>query len=144
LRVRRIRVTTAAKTKTKTSSKKSAVDEAHDHAQDRLDVKDVAGAREGYSVGNGAAVGRIDNMTRFDDSDVLEGHFCRIDLNHADVPDDLRESGRDYGVYDGPGSVDPDSGRPVLARVKLRDSGGNMVVVPYEYTTLFRSGTGGR
>lgn len=73
--------------------------------------------------------GHIDSMTRRDDRDVFDGHFCNIDLNHAGVRDDLRESGLDYGVYTGPASVE--DGRPVDANVTLRETGAH-VVVPYE------------
>lgn len=73
--------------------------------------------------------GVIDSMTRRDDRDVFDGHFCRIDLNHKGVPEDLVESGLDYGVYVGAASVEDN--RPVDANVRLRESGAN-VVVPYE------------
>jgi hypothetical protein len=127
--------------KTKTAHEK-ALDQQHSKLQDRVKAKDMVAVREGVHVTDGLAAGVIDNMTRADDSDVLEGHFCKIDLNHEGVDDDLRESHADYGVYLGAGSVDPDNGRPILARVRLRDNGGATVVVPYE--SLRPSRAGGR
>jgi hypothetical protein len=80
-------------------------------------------------------------MTRRNDGEALQGQFARIDLNHKDVPKDLRESGRDYGVYLEPAEVDSD-GYPVTARVRLRDATNATVVVPYE--SLRPAEAGGR
>lgn len=91
--------------------------------------------------------GRVDNMTRRDDSDVLQGHFCLIDYG-SDAGADAgkavaaqlgeaalhgREPGTgvaDYGVYLEPGSIGED-GYPQTAIVMLRDEFAAQVVVPY-------------
>jgi hypothetical protein len=66
----------------------------------------------------------------------------KIDLNADDVPEDLVDSGRDYGVYLEPASRDPETGYPVTARVRLRDDTHQVVVVPY--AALRPSLAGGR
>jgi cation transport regulator ChaB len=128
-------------TKTKSDHEK-ALDKAHDQTKDAIKRKDMVAVREGAHVGVAQSAGVIDNMTRADDDDVIQGQFCKIDLNHDGVSDELRESHRDYGVYEGPGSIDPDNGRPILARVQLRDDSHEKVVVPYE--SLRPSRAGGR
>ena len=94
--------------------------------------------------------GRVDNMTRRDDHDVLEGHFCVIDLSNKDAVTGVEEligdgnarpGSGDYGVYIGPASIGED-GYPVDARVLLRDEHSGQVVVPYK--ALFPSQAGGR
>lgn len=94
--------------------------------------------------------GRVDNMTRRSDADVLEGHFCTIDLSVKDakagvealIGDGNAHPGSgDYGVYVGPGSLG-DDGYPVTARVLLRDQHAGEVLVPY--ASLFPALAGGR
>lgn len=88
--------------------------------------------------------GRIDNMTRRGDSDVLEGHFCLIDFGDDEHGDGAREAvervvgegnahlgAADYGVYVGPGELD-ETGYPLTATVLLRDEHAAQVSgVPY-------------
>lgn len=109
----------------------------------------VAVARDGVQ-GNGPTRGRVDNMTRRDDTDVDEGHFCFI--NYSDksvvqaVKDQLAPKGSaldaqgfepglgsaDYGVYLQPGALNPETGYPETAIVLLRDEHSAQVVVPYD------------
>jgi hypothetical protein len=109
----------------------------------------VAVARDGVQ-GNGPTRGRVDNMTRRDDTDVDEGHFCLIDYSKAEtrkmVQDQLAPKGSaleaqgfepglgsaDYGVYLQPGALNPDTGYPETAIVLLRDEHSAQVVVPYD------------
>lgn len=109
----------------------------------------VAVARDGVQ-GNGPTRGRVDNMTRRDDTDVDEGHFCFIDYSKAEVrkmvQDQLAPEGSalanqgfepglgsaDYGVYLQPGALSPDTGYPETAIVLLRDEHSAQVVVPYD------------
>lgn len=109
----------------------------------------IAVLRDGVQ-GNGPTRGRVDNMTRRDDTDVDEGHFCFIDYSDAKVvkmvKDQLAPEGSalaeqgfepglgsaDYGVYLQPGSLNPETGYPELATVLLRDEHGAQVVVPYD------------
>lgn len=108
----------------------------------------VAVLRDGPQ-GNGPTQGRVDNMTRRDDTDVDQGHFCLIDYSDKAVvkavADQLAPKGSaleaqgfepglgsaDYGVYLAPGSVD-ENGYPVTAIVLLRDEHSAQVVVPYD------------
>jgi hypothetical protein len=94
--------------------------------------------------------GRVDNMTRRSDRDVLEGHFCTIDLSDSDakagvehlIGDGNAHPGSgDYGVYVGPGTLG-DDGYPVTARVLLRDEHAGEVLVPY--SSLYPAQAGGR
>jgi hypothetical protein len=94
--------------------------------------------------------GRVDNMTRRSDRDVLEGHFCTIDLSDDDakagvehlIGDGNAHPGSgDYGVYVGPGDVGED-GYPLTARVLLRDEHAGEVLVPY--AALWPAQAGGR
>lgn len=122
------------------SSKKTAT------AKPSAKLKSIPEQRTGRK-GEQPLAGRVDNMTRRDDSDVLEGHFCLIDYSGADgtkaaksVTDTLTEAalqGRkpgvgvaDYGVYLQPGELD-DDGYPTTAVVMLRDEFAAQVVVPY-------------
>jgi hypothetical protein len=109
----------------------------------------VAVARDGVQ-GNGPTRGRVDNMTRRDDTDVDEGHFCFIDYSKAEVrkmvQDQLAPKGSaleaqgfepglgsaDYGVYLQPGALDDETGYPVTAIVLLRDEHSAQIVVPYD------------
>jgi hypothetical protein len=98
----------------------------------------------------GPSRGRVDNMTRRDDTDVDEGHFCLIDYGNSPeaakaVKDTLAPKGSaladqgfepgvgtaDYGVYLQPGSLD-ENNYPVTAVVMLRDEYAAQVVVPYD------------
>lgn len=87
--------------------------------------------------------GRVDNMTRRDDNDVLQGHFCVIDFGDKSHGSDALKgvealvgegnagAGRaDYGVYLNPGELDGD-GYPLTAVVLLRDEHAGQVIVPY-------------
>ena len=109
----------------------------------------VAVARDGVQ-GNGPTRGRVDNMTRRDDTDVDEGHFCLIDYSKAAtvkmVKDQLAPDGSalanqgfepglgsaDYGVYLQPGALNAETGYPETAIVLLRDEHSAQVVVPYD------------
>lgn len=86
--------------------------------------------------------GQVDQLTRRHGEDALTGHFVKIDLNAKGVPDRLKDSGRDYGVYLEAASTDPDTGYPVTARVRLRDDTHEVVVVPHD--ALRPSQAGGR
>jgi hypothetical protein len=109
----------------------------------------VAVLRDG-EVGSGPLRGRVDNMTRRDDTDVEEGHFCVIDYGAsaeakkavasqlAPKGSALAEQGfepglgsADYGIYLQPGSLD-ENGYPLTAIVLLRDEHAAQVVVPYD------------
>lgn len=94
--------------------------------------------------------GRVDNMTRRSDRDVLEGHFCTIDLSDKDAKAGVEHligegnahpGSGDYGVYVGPGELDGD-GYPLTARVLLRDEHAGEVLVPY--AALWPAQAGGR
>lgn len=112
---------------------------AHDERERLNKAKDVGAVRRSVSTG-GIQNGFIDQLTRKDDGDALEGHFCDIDLNNKDAKDALEAvlgaeptvSEGGYGVYLEPGSVDPDTGRPVMAVVRLRGAANARVSVPYE------------
>ena len=110
----------------------------------------VAVARDGVQ-GNGPTRGRVDNMTRRDDTDVDEGHFCLIDYGNSKeavqmvqaqlAPEGsaLAEQGfepglgsADYGVYLQPGALNAETGYPETAIVLLRDEHSAQVVVPYD------------
>ena len=109
----------------------------------------IAVLRDGKQ-GNGPTRGRVDNMTRRDDTDVDEGHFCLIDYSDKSVvkavKDQLAPEGSalagqgfepglgsaDYGVYLQPGSLNPQTGYPETAVVLLRDEHSAQVVVPYD------------
>jgi hypothetical protein len=106
----------------------------------------IAKLRDG---GEGPVGGRVDNMTRRDDTDVDMGHFCYIDYSNKEakqaVQDQLAPKGSalekqgfeaglgsaDYGVYLAPGSTD-ENNYPVTAIVLLRDEHSAQVVVPYD------------
>lgn len=96
--------------------------------------------------------GRVDNMTRRSDADVLDGHFCRIDYGklskaeRASVESIVGEGntgvGRaDYGIYLNPGQLAED-GYPLTAVVLLRDEHSAQIVVPYD--ALVPAQAGGR
>lgn len=99
--------------------------------------------RAGY-LGARPTDGRVDNMTRRDDTDVLQGHFCQIDFGDKEFGDAALKAvelaigegnaglGRgDYGVYTEPGELD-DDGYPITANVLLRDEHAALVGgVPY-------------
>lgn len=114
----------------------------HDAHQKLLKKDDVAGIRAGRPGVLVQQGGQIDNMTRASDADALEGHFCKIDLSALDK--DQREylDGRDYGVYLSAGMLDQETGRPILAVVRLRDETHETVTVPY--AALSPATAGGR
>jgi hypothetical protein len=108
----------------------------------------IAVLRDGPQ-GNGPTRGRVDNMTRRDDSDVDEGHFCYIDYSEKSVREAVQSQlapegsalaaqdfepglgSADYGVYLQPGQLGED-GYPLTAIVLLRDEHSAQVVVPYD------------
>jgi hypothetical protein len=110
-------------------------------------LKSVAEQRTGRE-GEKPLFGRVDNMTRRDDSDPLEGHFVLIDYNGDGGKDaqkamtaalgeralggrDVGVGVADYGVYTEPGELGAD-GYPVTAVVMLRgEFRPAQVVVPY-------------
>lgn len=77
---------------------------------------------------SGVSGGFIDQITRRDVTDCMEGHFCTIDTSHKDV--DLPDGEDGYGVYVGPAVAD-DNGYPVTGTVRLHNSP-QLVTVPYE------------
>lgn len=96
--------------------------------------------------------GRVDNMTRRSDADVLTGHFCRIDYGEmskaerAAVESIVGEGGTgvgraDYGVFTEAATFD-DDGYPLTANVLLRDEHSAMITVPYD--ALVPAQAGGR
>lgn len=88
--------------------------------------------------------GRVDNMTRRNDADVLQGHFCLIDFRDEEFGEDAVKAveamigegnahvgSGDYGVYIEPGVLGED-GYPLTATVLLRDEHSCQVSsVPY-------------
>lgn len=127
-------------------------------ALNKLADKAPAGARVGH-VGSVATVnGKMDNMSVRSDADALEGHFVDIDPNFDGVEDAYKSAGliRDddhergalnhqkyYGVYIQPvGPLEPETGIPTLATVRLRDETNVLVTVPYD--SLTRAEQGGR
>lgn len=128
------------------------------HGQVHGDARTVAIARENWTPAEHRAnragatpfEGRVDNMTRRNDADVLEGHFCVIDLSdetakagveHLIGDGNARPGSGDYGVYVGAGELG-DDGYPVTARVLLRDEHAGEVLVPY--AALYPAQAGGR
>lgn len=84
--------------------------------------------------GQGVQGGVVDQMTRRSARDVMQGHFCTIDRTHSGIDKDVQEilDGRDgYGVYMEAGEVDA-GGFPKTAIVRLHDTTGQTVTVPYE------------
>ena len=86
--------------------------------------------------------GRVDNMTRQNDAQPLQGHFVTIDysdfgkdalaLVESIVGEGNAHAGSaDYGVYLHPGDINED-GYPETAVVLLRDEHAAQVVVPYD------------
>lgn len=117
---------------------KGLSDEALTAQQEQLKAGQKAEAKDGKTVadnrlpgGNsGVQGGLIDQMTRRDMSDALEGHFCTVDRTHKDVDDKLLPPGEDgYGVYESPATVD-EHGYPLTGIVRLKNN--QLVTVPYE------------
>lgn len=78
----------------------------------------------------GVQGGFIDQMTRRDVNDVMEGHFCTVDRTNKDVNEALLPPGEDgYGVYESPAVTD-EHGYPITANVRLRSN--ILITVPYE------------
>lgn len=99
--------------------------------------------------------GRVDNMSRRDDSDPLFGHFVRIDFDGEDgetarkaVEAFIGEGNAgvgsgDYGVWVDNGTLDPDTGYPITCTVMLRDE--HAVQVPgVPHSALRNTSQGGR
>ena len=113
-------------------------------------LKTIAAQRTGDPNAKPVA-GRVDNMTRRDGSDPLEGHFVHIDYSKASVRDAVKaqlgdhvEPGigsADYGVFTEVGEIGED-GYPVTAVVFLRDEHGARITVPFD--ALSRDTAGGR
>jgi hypothetical protein len=105
-----------------------------DHSEETI-AEQRAGHPGAQPVG-----GRIDNMTRRSDADVLDGHFCTIDLEHDGAREAVeavigegnaqRGVAGDYGIYLQPGQIGA-NGYPDTAVVMLRDEHAAQVVVPY-------------
>lgn len=97
------------------------------------DADNIAAARAPVGKGgNGVQGGLVDQMTRRDVSDVMEGQFCTVDRTHKDVDENMLPAGEDgYGIYRGPATTD-EHGYPVTAQVDLRDSSFASITVPYE------------
>jgi hypothetical protein len=92
--------------------------------QDRATLRHVPGQKVEGPIG-----GFVDQLTARP-GDALEGHFVKIDLNADNLPDGLKESGRDFGVYVEPATIGED-GYPLTAQVRLRDETNQLVTVPY-------------
>lgn len=113
-------------------------DEALKAQQEQLKAGQGGKAKDGATVAHnrttgsdaqGVQGGLIDQMTRRDLSDVMEGHFCTVDRTNKDVDASLLPPGEDgYGVYESPATTDKD-GYPVTANVRLR--GNLLITVPY-------------
>jgi hypothetical protein len=90
----------------------------------------VAHNRSTGSDAQGVQGGFIDQLTRRDPSDVMEGHFCTVDRTHKGVDESFLPAGEDgYGVYESPAVTD-EHGYPVMATVRLRSN--QLITVPYE------------
>lgn len=107
--------------------KKAAEERAKVGEDNRAALRQPPGAA-GEPVG---PVGGFVDQTTARPGDALQGHFVKIDLNHDGVPEQLRDSGRDYGVYVEPGEIDRQTGYPLTAIVRLRDETNVQVTVPY-------------
>jgi hypothetical protein len=105
-----------------------------------------AGARAGVHSQAPTRGGFMDQLSRRNGSDALEGHYVTVDLNDKDVKAEYeRVFGTDddgnlnheggFGVYLEPMLRDPDTGIPETARVRLRDDTHAFVVVPYAALT---------
>ena len=121
-------------------------------------LKTVAAQRTGDPDAKPVA-GIVDNMTRRDGAEPLQGHFVRIDYSKANVrnmvQDQLAPKGSalaeqgfepgigsaDYGVYLQPGVLGAD-GYPETAVVFLRDEHATRIIVPYD--ALVADTAGGR
>lgn len=95
-----------------------------------------AAARAGHEAEAPTKGGFVDQLSRRDGSDALEGHFVSIDLNDKGVKDAYAQVGLDdhtgsYGVYLEPASLNPETGIPESAIVRLRDDTNARVTVPY-------------
>jgi hypothetical protein len=106
-----------------------------------------AAARAGVKATAATQGGFMDQMSRRDDNDAFEGHHVLLDLGNKGVKDAFKSVGLEghrgqYGVYTQVGAVDPDTGIPITAIVRLRDSSHALVTVPYE--ALSPTAPGGR
>jgi hypothetical protein len=111
-------------------------------ALSKLAEEAPAGARAGMHSQAPTRGGFMDQLSRRNGADALEGHYVTVDLNDSDVKAEYeRIFGTDddgnlnhegaFGVYMEPMLRDPDTGIPETARVRLRDDTHAFVVVPY-------------
>lgn len=106
-----------------------------------------AAARAGHEADAPTRGGFVDQLSRRSGADVIEGHFCTIDLNDKGVKQAYEQVGLgdhtgSYGVYLEPLSLVPGTGIPETALVRLRDATNARVQVPYE--ALSPADAGGR
>lgn len=120
-------------------------------AEEKAYIKEVAeapaGPRAGHGVNAPTVNGKMDQMSRRNVGDALEGHFVTIDASVDGVEEAYRDARliRDendergeykhqgyYGVYLQPAALDQKTGIPVTAVVRLRDDTNALVRVPYE------------
>lgn len=104
-----------------------------------------AAARAGVGANTPTQGGFIDQASRRSGADALEGHFVTIDLHFDGVRDAYRQAGLedhrgDWGVYLSPTALNPDTGIPTFAQVRLRDETNARVVVPYDALTPTEAG----
>jgi hypothetical protein len=106
-----------------------------------------AAARAGTSRLAPTQGGFIDQASRRSGDDALEGGFVTLDLNDKGVKDAYKSVGLEdhrgqIGVYLEPATLNPDTGIPETAIVRLRDNTHARVVVPDE--ALSPAEAGGR
>jgi hypothetical protein len=103
----------------------------------KQDVVPAADRAGGGSRVHATVNGHMDNMSRRSDADALTGHFVTIDLGAKGVKDGYKNAGIEdhkgnFGVFVSAGELEPDTGIPVTALVRLRDETHSTVAVPYE------------
>lgn len=96
-----------------------------------------AAARQGAPGTVSTQGGLMDQASRRSGADALEGHFVSIDLNHKGVKEAYKSVGLedhrgDWGVYLEPAVLNPDTGIPEFALVRLRDDTNARLTVPYD------------
>jgi hypothetical protein len=104
-----------------------------------------AAPRAGHEADAPTRGGFMDQLSRRNGGDALEGHFVSIDLSDKGVKQAYEQVGLQdhtgsYGVYLEPLSLDPDTGIPQTALVRLRDETNARVQVPYEALSPAESG----
>lgn len=102
-------------------------------------------ARAGVERQTATQGGFVDQLSRRSANDALEGHFVSIDLNNKDVQAAYKSVGLEdhtgaYGVYLEPLGLNPDTGIPETALVRLRDATNARVQLPYEALSPAESG----